>query len=456
MTVVPPSAPENHGMGTLWRLVTWLPRNFYRMLHYVFFRRRRSFRTLARQTAIMLRTQGAAATCRTFRDHIIYSVRKKVKLARDEHKFCLFLTNIPPGAKGGDSGRYRCVHQAQQMDLLGLSSQVLAYGDVDLRDALEHFDFFILHRVPADEDLEEFAAAARERGIPIAYDTDDLVFAPEASSFVPELRAMSAKQATFDRQNIARRYQALALCDCAIVSTNPLAEWTRRLFPGKQVYVNKNVMNRAFLAAAEDSSDNKARPQSVTYISGSKSHDIDFLECVPALARLLGDLPELKLLIVGHLQLPDCLVQYERQIEQTSFIPWLQVPEFLRRTWVNLAPLESGNPFNDCKSALKYFEAAPFGVPTVASDVPAFSEDICDGVNGFLCRDSDEWHEKTKRLLTDDDLRISMGRQARDDVLVNYSPETRSRNLETILQDVFGDETWNKLRNRYQAAVTFP
>ena len=423
------------------------------LIRYMFWPRRRTLGAIVRQMIEQVRMYGLLATCKRLCEHVDYSVRKKTTFARDMHKFCLFLTSVPSTDRGGDSGRYRCIYQAEQMKWLGLTSDIHKYGTVDLNKALDHFDLFVMHRVRHDDLLHEFITRARERGKPVLYDTDDLIFAPQITDHIPTLWQQEPLQAKIGRESIHRGHSTVALCDAAIVSTEPLAEWVRRLFPEKKVHVNRNTMGAELLERCKDTSQAKTQPPTLTYISGSKSHDVDFLECVPALTRLLAERPELRLLLVGHLELPEPLLPFDAQIDRHPFLPWRQVPEFLHRAWVNLAPLQVGNPFNECKSALKYFEAAAYAVPTVASEVPSFDQDIRDGDNGFLCKNVTEWYEKTERLLTDGDLRVKMGRSARSHVLDQYATKTRSTNLEAILREVFGAEEWAALKERCAAST---
>ena len=52
---------------------------------------------------------------------------------------------------------------------------------------------------------------------------------------------------------------------------------------------------------------------------------------------------------------------------------------------INISPLQN-NLFTNCKSELKYFEAAIAGTITVATPTYAFSRAIVDGENGFLAK----------------------------------------------------------------------
>ena len=50
---------------------------------------------------------------------------------------------------------------------------------------------------------------------------------------------------------------------------------------------------------------------------------------------------------------------------------------------INISPLKE-NQFTNCKSELKFFEAAACGTLTLASPTYAFKKSIVHGVTGFL------------------------------------------------------------------------
>ena len=87
---------------------------------------------------------------------------------------------------------------------------------------------------------------------------------------------------------------------------------------------------------------------------------------------------------------------------------------------VNVVPLVE-NEFTNCKSELKYFEAAMVGTLTVASPSYTYSRSIEDGVTGFLAK-PDQWEEKLDRAIalvgTDD--YVTIANRARDSVARRY------------------------------------
>ena len=99
--------------------------------------------------------------------------------------------------------------------------------------------------------------------------------------------------------------------------------------------------------------------------------------------------PEVKLLLMGELDLPETLKPYKARIIRKPFVDWRHLPEVIGSVDINLATIEN-TIFNEAKSENKWVEASLVEVCTVASRVGAFAQCIEDGVTGFLCS-VDEW-----------------------------------------------------------------
>lgn len=76
--------------------------------------------------------------------------------------------------------------------------------------------------------------------------------------------------------------------------------------------------------------------------------------------------------------------------------------------------------FCHAKSELKYFEAAAFGVPVVASATDTYKKAIQNAVNGFVCSDEKDWEKNINLLLNDSRLYEKISKRARTDALTNY------------------------------------
>ena len=57
------------------------------------------------------------------------------------------------------------------------------------------------------------------------------------------------------------------------------------------------------------------------------------------------------------------------QVKSFAPVTYNKLPAIYNLSWLNIAPL-SASPFNQCKSGLKYFESALFGLPVCATHLP--------------------------------------------------------------------------------------
>ena len=101
------------------------------------------------------------------------------------------------------------------------------------------------------------------------------------------------------------------------------------------------------------------------------------------------------------------------------------------------------NYFNRCKSNIKFLEMAMLEIPVVAQSFPdkksPYDYDI-DGTNGLLATDDDDFKEKVITLIENKDLRLKMGKKAKEYVLKNYNIEDKAH----LWADAYL-KTYNKL-----------
>jgi len=316
-------------------------------------------------------------------------------------------------------------------------------------------DCLIIWRTPWSKRLARTVAAARNCGAKVVFDVDDLMFDPELArcSVIDGIRSQG-----FEEAAIAELYrqiqQTMLAADYCTCTTQPLANALRRF--QKTTYVLPNGFDetryarsrQAVAARRQRGSDGLIR---IGYAGGSRTHQKDFACAAPAVARILREHPECRL-VLFRLELPSgkfpCLDAHEfpelagldSQIEWRRMVPVQELPQELARFDVNLAPLEMGNVFCEGKSELKYFEAALVDVPTVASPTAPYAEAMQHGTSGFLAATCDAWHAALKRLVTEPELRQRMGQTAFLDVLWRFGPERRAELAGTVLEQVLASE----------------
>src|SRR5262249_8880928 len=155
---------------------------------------------------------------------------------------------------------------------------------------------------------------------------------------------------------------------------------------------------------------------------GSNTHNGDLESIVRPLAAFLEDRPDVRLLLVGHLQLPRSLGAFKGRILCVPYQHHLVYPWLMARCRALLAPIEHVNEFTNAKSALKIFEGGIFGVPAIASPTACYIAAIEEGRSGFVARSDAEWVDALRRL-SDPVVSRHMGDRARTMALSEHSPD---------------------------------
>ena len=317
---------------------------------------------------------------------------------------------------GGGARRYRCDHPREQHELAGVSARVVYRDDVALAGLAERYGTVVLYRVPWDDDVARLVE--HRDGTTVLADVDDLVFEPAQTHLLRALAGLPAAERRLHEELIAGIGRTLAGVDGVVVSTEPLAAAAAAVNP--RVAVVPNTVGAEMVRAGETAGAG-AHPLTLAYLSGTPTHDDDFLEAAPAVLAALDRFPELRLLAVGPLTLDERFDRLGDRVERIPAVPWQRLPDVLARVDVNLAPLERDNPFTEAKSCLKYLEAALVGVPTVASPRADFARVIRHGENGLLAEGDEAWAAALGELLESPERRAEVGAAARRDVLERHT-----------------------------------
>lgn len=191
--------------------------------------------------------------------------------------------------------------------------------------------------------------------------------------------------------------------DGFICTNEFLAGKLRRSF-GKPVKVIRNSLNKEQVEISEKLAKKKDVRKianssfSIGYFSGSPTHTKDFAMVEPELIRFLESHDDAKLKIVGYMDLSKKMQQLKElgKVELTKLVDYLRLQGLMSKVDVNIAPLVI-NDFTNCKSELKFFEAAVVETTTIASPNYSFKKAISDGENGFLAKPG-EWFDKLEYL----------------------------------------------------------
>lgn len=107
---------------------------------------------------------------------------------------------------------------------------------------------------------------------------------------------------------------------------------------------------------------------------------------------------------------------------------------------VDTRPTDSGRspePYWRVKSENRLTLCMSIGLPVIATPIPSYLPIIENGKNGFLASTGEQWQECFEAL-RDPGLRVQIGVNARDSVLLRYSKEEQARLLIVALNKALG------------------
>ena len=334
--------------------------------------------------------------------------------------------------------RYRVHQKIEQLEYAGFPVEFIPHREIqEAKNIIHFFHVVIFYRVPAFPDIIETIKYAKAIKKVVFYEIDDLIFDPEE---YPDSFESYAGQITVEEygglcKGTILFQEAMALSDYGIASTPALVQAMEKVIPTKTVFLHRNALDSHNYDFLKVGIPNIKRDYiSIFYGTGTKAHNSDFNElAAPAIARILENYPQVRLTVVGYLTLPEDLVAYKDRIDQIKVIADIKAYwDFLRQADINIAVLHP-TKVNNCKSELKWFEAALLGVPSVVSATQTYLEVVEHGVDGLIANSIEEWYENLECLVTDEQLRTSIAQAAYEKTVQNYSIPVMAKNIHQII-----------------------
>lgn len=307
-------------------------------------------------------------------------------------------------------------------------------GELALKRDIDKIDFTdvkilsICRQTDKDGRVLKLISMAHKNNVKVLFDLDDIVFSYGA---LPTLmRGVDNRNVPYwmgyvwGIRRIAKRVDGF-------VTTNDFLAKKLEMSFGKIVKVIPNSLNSEQIKVADESLGEKKHDGFVIgYFSGSPTHVKDLRLVEPEIFKLLDEHKDARLRVVGFME-PSSEMKKRiesGQVEILKFVDYLEQIRMMSKIDVNIAPLVISE-FTNCKSELKFFEAAAVETTTIASPTYTFKKAISNGENGFLAK-SGEWYDKLEYLYNNPVENQKIAKKAMEYALKHYYGKEFLREVE--------------------------
>lgn len=319
-------------------------------------------------------------------------------------------------------------------------------------DFIEHADALVLCRVRYNAAVARLIARARAKRIPVLFDCDDLIFDIERLHLiVHSLNLDQESDGTWEDwfSYIGRVGATLRLCDGIITTNQYLADRALEYMPQLRTAVVPNYLNpdqqdysTKLFQAKKASGWRRDENIHIGYFSGSPTHARDFAVALPAVKRLLENDPRIILRVVGFGAFDNEFEIFGDRVEYHPLQNYLSLQKLIAEVEINIAPLQE-NQFTNCKSELKFFEAAMCGTLTLATPTYTFKNSVKHESTGFLVPSYgwDDALQKAVALVEDKNNYINLVEAAFKDIKKRYGWDKQAS---VIVDAIFASQSTNR------------
>jgi len=259
-------------------------------------------------------------------------------------------------------------------------------------------DLVVWHRValPTLQDIDELGQILRRIDARAIYDLDDNLLDLDGHG----------EAAAYESKKRAVR-ESLKMADEVWCSTTRLAERVATETGARVVHLPNALAPEYWPTRSALGASNGHQPLRMIYM-GTRTHDDDFHLLERALVRADEVAP-------GSFTLTTVGVRANCRSSRQSWLKELDPPAHVGASYpafthwfaqqggfdLGVAPLID-NRFNACKSCIKVLDYAAVGLPTLASNVPAYSDSLRDGSDCLLVdNDTQAWSSAVLRICKD-------------------------------------------------------
>lgn len=332
--------------------------------------------------------------------------------------------------------RYRITHEIEQLNAGYLTTSLYYYENLDPH-IVRNFRVIIFSRCPWTEKVDKAISLAKSLNKAILFEIDDLVFDTKYTNLIPYIQKnLSPSEKLIYDNGVINMGKTLKLCEGAITTTKIIAKELKKYVP--KVFINYNVPNEEMWKLSIEALESKKINNDdiiIGYFSGSITHNYDFEMIKPVIIKILQNFKNVKLFILGFLDLSDDLKDLSSQIIRKSYINWKELPKIMSNIHINIAPLENYF-FNSAKSEIKWVEAALVKVPTIASNIGVFKDVIINKKTGILCTTNEDWYNELQNLITNQNLRKNIAENAFNICKEKYNTLYTGHKIATIINSV--------------------